>query len=160
MNKIGLLEEFNKRKIIAERVPVDEQWFRDTMQLISNGAFSCYGQGCHLTQEKECEWGMTYQLLTEIKGVDATIMLKVTKEDFKGITAEYRKYHIIREAIANGWISINARMIDDNSIRLYSCLDWDIGDSGNYGRWTINLMAYLDKSGKFIKPFFIQDSRM
>lgn len=160
MNKIGLLEEFNKRKIIAERVPVDEQWFRDTMQLISNGAFSCYGQGCHLTQEKECEWGMTYQLLTEIKGVDATIMLKVTKEDFKGITAEYRKYHIIQEAIANGWISINARMIDDNSIRLYSCLDWDIGDSGNYGRWTINLMAYLDKSGKYIKHFFIQDSRM
>ena len=146
--------------IIANSVHTDEQWFRDTMHLISNGAFSCYGQGHHLIQEKECEWEVTYQLLTEIKGVDAMIRFKVTKEDFYGIDVEYRKCPIIEEAIANGWIRMDARMTTDKSIMLYSCLDWDIGDSENYGRWTINLMAYLDESGKFIKPLFVQDSRI
>lgn len=158
--KAQLAGEYNKRRALTYSNPCDEQWFKAAMQILSNDVFTCYGKGHHLYQEKECEWGMIYQLLTEIKGVDATIRLKVAKEDFEGIAAEYRNYQIVKEAIANGWISIMASLMTDKSIQLYCFLDWDIGDSENFGRWTINLMAFLDKTGKFIKPFFVQDSRM
>ena len=158
--KAQLADEYNKRLSLSCSNAQDGQWFKGAIQILSNDAFTCYGQGHHLNQEKECEWEIIYQLLSEIKGVDAQIRLKVTKDDFKGITEEYSKYHTIQEAIANGWIRMDARMMNDKSIRLYSSLDWDIGDSENFGRWTINLMGYLDKSGKFLKPFFIEDTRM
>lgn len=155
-----LIEEYNKRLKLAESERQDEQWFRDAMQVISDGAFSCYGQGKYLHQEKGCSWNTIYELLSKLNGVDATIQFKITSNDLSIIGDEYKSNSIIQSAISKGWIQMNAALMDDKSVRLYKSLDWDAGDSGNFGRWTINLMAYIAQDGSFNKPFYVVDTRI
>lgn len=160
MEKERLIEEYNKRQELAESERQDEQWFREALLKISNGIFSCYGQGRHLLQEKTCSWDTVYELLSIINNVDARIQIEITESDFREVGDEYKGYEIIKNSIADGRIQMDAMLMEDTSVRLFRCLDWDIGNSENFGRWTINLMAYLDKNGSFIKPFFVIDSRI
>lgn len=160
MEKERLIEEYNKRLIFAECERQDEQWLRGALLRISNGTFTCYGQGRHLLQEKKCSWDTIYELLSKINSVDAKILIDVTINDFREVRDEYKEYTLIKNAITEGRIQMDAMLMGNMSVRLFRCLDWNIGDTENYGRWTINLMAYLDKDGSFIKPFFVVDTRM
>ena len=160
MENERLIEEYNRKLKLAESIRQDEQWFRDVMRVISNGSFTCYGQGKHLCQEGECAWNTIYELLSRLNGVNTIIRFKTTKNEYCEIEDEYKCNRIIENAISNGWIQVEATLMEDKNVKLYRCLDWDVGDSGNFGRWTINLMAYLDKDGNFIKPFFVVDTRM
>lgn len=155
-----LIEEYNKRLELAESERQDEQWFREALLRISNDIFTCYGQGRHLLQEKKCSWDTIYKLLSKINSVDAKILIEITENDFREVGEQYKGCAIIKNAITDGRIQMDAMLMENLSVRLFRCLDWDIGDADNFGRWSINLMAYLDENGNFIKPFFVVDSRI
>lgn len=158
--KAQLADEYNKRLSLACSNAQDEQWFKGALQILSNDAFTCYGQGRHLIQNKTCEWPVIYDLLFSLKCVDAHVKIRISYNDLINISAEYLQNSIMAQAIENGNIEMTATLMPDKSVRLYRCLAFDIGDSGHFGCWTINLMAYLDCSGNFIKPFFIEDTRI
>lgn len=104
MEKERLIEEYNKRQELAESERQDEQWFREALLRISNGTFTCYGQGRHLLQEKKCSWDTVYELLSNINSVDAKILIDITENDFREVGEQYKGNEIIKNAITDGWM--------------------------------------------------------
>ena len=72
------------RLIYADRMEqayskdMDEDWFRDAMEILSDGVFSCYGQGKYLKQEKESNWQEIFDLLHWLPYSRASVNVKVS----------------------------------------------------------------------------------
>ena len=151
MNKKELLiNEYNERCLSARCQRMDEHWFRDTMNELSDGILSCFGQGHHLIQETDCEWDVLYGFLSKLLYDSAKIKVYVKPEDFANITDSYSK---IEEAKKRGWIRLDAYHSQDGTIKLIGYLEADYGDSDGFGMEVTNLYAVLNEKGDFVVPF-------
>lgn len=147
----SLWEEYNNRSKQAQYHHMDHQWFVETIQVISDGIFSCYGTGGHyLRQQKECEWATLYDLLSKLNSCTATIRIKVKPEDFSRIK---KQYSMIEDAIAKGEIELYAHCLDSGVVELYEYLSEDYGDEDGYGHESVSLLAKRDKDGNYVFPF-------
>lgn len=146
------------RLIYADRMEqayskdMDEDWFRDAMEILSDGVFSCYGQGKYLKQEKESNWQEIFDLLHWLPYSRASVNVKVRSDDFNGIEV---KSDVIESAKKTGWIEMDVvgRKQDEDKLFMMCNIKWDYGDVDGYGMETVNMWCTMDREGNLIDPF-------
>ena len=136
----------------ADSKDMDEDWFRDAMEILSDGVFSCYGQGKYLRQEKESSWQEIFDLLHWLPYSSARIQVKVKSDDFNGIEV---KSDVIESAKKTGWIEMDVvgRKHDEDKLFMMCNIKWDYGDVDGYGMETVNMWCTMDREGNLIDPF-------